>query len=77
MTRRTAPEIIAFHFGADIREVSDSRYQPTRYASPGLYVIGDDYYCSPTASQKPPPDYTWKKVGEYYGREVLRAGASQ
>jgi hypothetical protein len=71
--RRTAPEIIAFHFCSDIRDVSDGRYQPTRYTSPGLYVVGADYYCSPSAGQKPPADYNWTKVGEYYGRDVLCA----
>lgn len=34
MTRRTAPEIIGFHFGWDMRDVSETRYQPTRYTNP-------------------------------------------
>jgi len=75
--RRTAPEIIAFHIGADIREVSANRYQSTRYSSPGLYVVGNDYYCSPTNAQRPPSGFDWQLAGEHYGRNVWVATGTQ
>jgi hypothetical protein len=74
---KTAPEIIGFHLGWDIRDVTDGRYQ--RYTAPGVYVCGDHYYCSPTAQQKPPhlgvkgdTPTAWEKVGTYYNRDVYR-----
>ena len=71
--KRTAPEIIGFHLGWDIRDVSEGRYQSTRYATPGVYVCGEDYFCSPSGSQKPPAGFDWAEAGEYYGRKVYRA----
>lgn len=72
MTKRhTAPEIIGTHLCWDMRDVSEGRYQ--RYSNPAVYVCGDDYYCAPTASQKPPVDYQWDVVGEYFGRKVYIA----
>lgn len=75
MTRRTAANIIAFHLGWDITEVSANRYQSTVYRSPALYTVGDDYYAAPS-NNKPPAykDYEgrWEEVGEYYGRKVYR-----
>ena len=72
--RRTAAEIIAFHFSADIRDIQDCRYQSTRYASPAVYTIGEYYYCSPNAGQAPPRDWTgWERIGTHYERDVMRA----
>lgn len=71
--RRHANEIIGFHLGWDLREVSEGRYQPTRYSSPSIYVCGEDYYCAPSGSQKPPKGFEWEKVGTYYERDVFRA----
>lgn len=68
-----ASEIIAFHLCWNMSDVTDGRYQPTRYASPGVYVCGDDYFCCPSGSQKLPEGFSWEKVGEYYGRSVYRA----
>ena len=70
---KTAPEIIGFHLGWDIRDVSDGRYQ--RYAAPSVYACGGDYFCCPTAGQKLPKgisDKPWEKAGTYYGRDVYR-----
>jgi hypothetical protein len=70
--RRTAPEIIGFHFGWDMGEVSDTRYQPTRYQSPSIYVIGNDYVAAP-ATNTPPKNMpgAWVEIGEHYGRKVF------
>lgn len=71
---KTAPEIIGFHLGWDIRDVTEGRYQ--RYQSPNVYVCGSDYFCCPTATQKLPKNVSenpWDKVGTYYGRDVYRA----
>ncbi len=76
---KTAPEIIGFHLGWDIRDVTEGRYQ--RYTAPNVYVCGGDYFCCPTASQKTPhlgvkgdPRTEWQKVGTHYGRDVYRTG---
>lgn len=70
---KTAPEIIGMHIMCDIREVSAGRYQ--RYTAPSIYVCGNDYFCAPSGSQKPPAkDFNpWVEVGEYYGRKVYRS----
>lgn len=70
--RRTAPEIIGFHLGWDMRDVSECRYQPTRYTSPGIYTLGPYYYAAPS-NNKPPKNFPgpWKEVGEHYGRKVF------
>lgn len=70
---RTAAEIIAFHFCSDISDVQEGRYQPTRYASPAVYTLGDDYYCSPREGQKPPKGFAWEKIGRHYDRDVMRS----
>ena len=71
--RRTAAEIIGFHFSCDIRDVQDGRYQSTRYASPAIYTLGDDYFCSPPAGAAPPAKFgKWELLGEHYGRGVYR-----
>ena len=80
-TRRSAAEIIAFHFCSDIQEVRDIVYQPTRYRVCKVYCWGDDYYCCPTANQKLPKDldfdntFNWKPVAEYYGRTIYESKA--
>lgn len=69
--RRSAAEIIAFHFSSDIADVRDGLYQNYR---PSVYVVGNDYYCSPAAGQKPPreaPGAPWERVAEYYGRTIF------
>lgn len=73
--RRTAANIIAFHFGCDISEISESRYQPSRYSSPAVYVVGGDYYAAP--SNNKPPKYNvgehWVELAEWYNRKIFRA----
>lgn len=71
--RRTAPEIIGFHLGWDIKDVSEGRYQPTRYSSPSVYVCANDYWCAPSGNQKPPKGFQWEKVGTWYERDVYHA----
>lgn len=82
MTKRqkyTGAYIIAFHFCSDVRDVTENRYQPTRYVSPAIYTLGDDYYCCPAAGKDPPRnrDFTdaweWEPIGEHYGRTVYRS----
>lgn len=68
-----ANEIIGIHLGWDINDVTDGRYQPSRYFNPSVYVGSNDYYCAPTAKQKLPKGWDWKEVGEYYGRKVYEA----
>jgi len=69
--RRTAAEIIAFHFGWNMPDVSECRYQPTRYHSPAIYTLFDGYYAAPS-NNKPPVNMEgiWREVGEHYGRRI-------
>lgn len=70
---KRANEIIAFHLGWNMPDVSEGRYQ--RYSAPAVYVCGNSYFCAPTGSQKPPSGVSekpWQKVGTYYGRDVWR-----
>ena len=73
--RRTAAEIIAFHIGWDMREVSEHRYHPTRLRSPSIYGFDDGYYAAP-ADNKPPGNMksAWREIGEHYGRKVFFCG---
>lgn len=73
--RRTAAEIIGFHLGWDMREVSEYRYHPTRLASPSIYAMGDGYFAAPS-DNKPPRNMPgdWREVAEYYGRKVFFRG---
>lgn len=76
MARYTAPYIIGFHFGSDMRDISEGRYQPTRYTAPAVYVVGNDYYCVPSGSQHPPKgDWEWRPLAAYYGRTIYCATA--
>jgi len=76
-TGKRANEIIGFHLGWDIADVSEGVYQPTRYSAPRVYVCGDDYFCCPSGNQKPPAGFDWEKVGTYYERDVYRAKPSE
>jgi hypothetical protein len=73
--RRTAADIIATHLWSDIADVRDDRYQPTRYASPAIYNMGQDYYAAPSDNRCPKAEVgqPWEEVGEYYGRKVFRS----
>lgn len=72
--RRSAPWMIAFYLGWDIKEISEARYQPTRYHAPSVYSGGDSYFCCPSGSQQPPKDLgPWTKVFSEYGRDVYKA----
>jgi hypothetical protein len=70
--RRTAAEIIAFYRCDDIREIQDCRYQPTRYASPAIYSIGEGYYAAPADNRPPRAEVgqPWECVGTFYNRKV-------
>lgn len=77
--RRTAAEIIAFHFCSDIRDVPDDRYQPTKYANPAVYSIGDAYYAAPSSNTKPKYNDIggpWEEIAEHYGRKIYRSSAA-
>lgn len=75
--RRTAPEIIGFHFGWDMRDVSETRYQPTRYVNPAIYSMGDSYFAAPSnnATPKHIVGGPWECIAEYYGRKIFRSKA--
>ena len=80
MKKYSAAYILAFHFGWDARDMSDQRYQSTRFVSPAVYTIGNDYYCVPPAgSAKLPIDreiadrWDWKPLAEHYGRKIFWA----
>jgi hypothetical protein len=70
--RRTAAEIIGIHFCTDMADVSEGRYQPSRYSSPSIYTFGNDYYAAPS-NNLPPKNMTgdWHVIGEHHGRKVF------
>lgn len=72
--RRTAAEIIGFHFCSDIRDIQDCRYQSTRYRD-AIYAIGDDYFAAPASNRPPAAEVgqPWEEIGEHYGRKVWRS----
>jgi hypothetical protein len=73
MKRRvTAAERIAFLTGQDFADMKDCRYQPTRYKV-AVYVLGNDYYCSPAGKALPDVGYPWEEIGEYKDQKVYRA----
>lgn len=75
MKRRiTAAEVIATHIGYDLAEMSEYRYQPTRYPNPAVYAIGDTYYCAPAAGGRLHLDWNWKATATVLGRTVYEAG---
>lgn len=68
--RRSAAEVIGFHIGWDIRDVSDCRYQAGR-TSCAVYAIGDCYMCAPPAGQPPPNGWHWiPEPAQVYFRTV-------
>lgn len=73
--RRTAPEIIGFHFSAAMQDISEARYQPSVYANPAVYVLGDDYYAAPSDNRPPrhKVGQPWQEIGEHYGRKIFRS----
>lgn len=49
--RMTAANIIASTFLMDLGEMSEYRYQPTRYTSPAVYCFGDNTYYAASAAK--------------------------
>lgn len=72
---KNAAEIIAFVLGQDYADMKEARYQPTKTSIP-VYVIGEDYYCSPTAKQKLPGGFIWIPLSTAYGRTVYKSKGS-
>ncbi len=54
---RTA--IVAEYIGADVKEVSDYRYQPSRHVRPPVWAIGQTYICVTRDGEAPPAGYAW------------------
>ena len=71
--RHSAAGCIAWFYCSDIKDISDCRYQSTRYPIP-VYTLGDDYVCCPRAGGKPPEGFNWEPQGKTYNdRTVYRA----
>ena len=79
MKRYSQSYILAFHFGCDVREMSDMQYQPTRFSKPKVYTSEDYYYCVVDEGKKPaidkqyPDRWKWEKIATYYEKDVYRA----
>lgn len=76
MERRiTAAEVIATRIGYDLAEMSDYRYQPSRYANPAIYAVDDAYYCVLTkANRKLHKGWKWGFEATVLGRDIFSAG---
>ena len=73
--RRSAAELIATHLNYDMAEMSDYRYQSTRWASPAIYALESGYYAAPTPAnigrlRKAYAGLNWVVDGECYGRPI-------
>jgi hypothetical protein len=75
--RRTQAEIVATHFGSDIVDMRDMKYQPTRYASPSIFTVyaaNSDYWLAQPTGRKiggrAGAEFNWTPAGEYYGWTV-------
>lgn len=73
--KRSAAELIATHVGWDMAEMSDYRYQSTRWASPAIYALSSGYYAAPTPAnisklRKGYAGLNWSPDGECYGRPI-------
>lgn len=69
--RRTAAERIAFLISWDLAEMSEVRYQPSKYRI-AIYTIGSSYMACPRSeSELPKEGFNWKPFGESYGRMVF------
>lgn len=78
--RRIAAEIIAMHYGMDLADMADYRYQPTRYSQPAIYSLGPtDYVAAPSSGKMPEGycDLEWRKIGEEYGRSIFAGSQPQ
>ena len=74
MSRRiTAAEVIATYISYDLAEMSEYRYQSTRYFSPAIYAVGDTYYSAPTNGRLH-KGWTWTLAAIVLGRRVFTAG---
>lgn len=71
----TAAEVIATYVSYDCAEMSDYRYQPTRYSNPAIYAIGNTYYCAPT-NGKLHKGWNWSFEAVVLGRNVYTAGTN-
>lgn len=49
---KTRLQAIATHFGCDVHEMEESRYQSTKTSMP-VWTTEDAYYCVTKGSQKP------------------------
>lgn len=77
--QRSAASIIAMWFCTDGPSVSEGKYHHGRTNIP-VYVLGNDYYCCPTAGGKPAThrdgdSWDWKPIGELYDRTIYCAKA--
>jgi hypothetical protein len=80
--RRSAAEILAFHFNMDIEDMRYYRYHPTQLATPAVFSLdftheGVEYaYAATPSNGKMKPGYAsldWVLVGEEYGRKIFGA----
>ena len=72
MTKRrvTDAERIAFIIGFDLAEMSEYRYQSTRYPI-AVYAIGEKYYCVPRGRKVPQVGGPWRLLGKSYDHDVM------
>jgi hypothetical protein len=52
--------VVAEYIGADLRDVSDYRYQPSRFVKVPIWAIGSTYLCVARPGDVPPAGYPWE-----------------
>lgn len=70
MSKRTSgAEVIAATFGVDLAEMSECRYQPTRFTSPAVYTFGNDYYAAHKTKPRHKVGGEWTPVADQFWAE--------
>jgi hypothetical protein len=54
MSRINRRLVLAEHFGCDYADLSDARYQSSRFVKVPVYVGGNDYWCVTRGGELPP-----------------------
>lgn len=70
MTKRTSgAEVLAATLLMDRAEMSEHRYQPTRYSSPAVYSFGGDYFAAYKTRPKHKVGGEWELVKDQFWAE--------
>ncbi len=64
--RTSGAAVIAATFSTDVGSVSEQRYQPTRYAGPAVYSIGERYFAAFATKPRHAVGREWEKHADQF-----------